>query len=256
VSALRVERLQDGQIVRLSLASGRGNPLTPELLRQLRQAVSALSEAPPRAVILDGGGSSIFSGGFSLPHIARWDRVQINAFFDDFMDCIYGLLELPSPVVAGIAGHAIAGGFILSLAADFRIVSEAGVRLGLSEVDLGVAVPAGTLALLVSRVGSPAALRMSAGGLLVVPQVARQIGFADELAADAEERALALAQRLSAKPGNGVGITTQLFNRPVVAAMRAAEADGREEFLDSWFSEEAQAALHALSDRLSGKRRR
>lgn len=256
MSVLRVESLDDGKLVRLSLASGRGNPLTPALVEALHQQIQALAAAPPRAVVIDGDGASIFSGGFSLPHIARWNRPRIDTFFRTFMECIYGLMELPCPVVCGMSGHAIAGGFILSLAADFRIVGDSGLKFGLSEVDLGVAVPAGTLALLSARVGHQNALRMAAGGLLIIPQVAKQVGFADELAVDPEAGALALARRLSAKPGRGVGITSVLFNRPLVAEMRAAEDAGREAFLDTWFSAEGQAALHALADKLSGKRRR
>lgn len=256
MSVLRVESFDDGQVVRLSLASGRGNPLTPELVEALHQQIQALTAAPPRAVVLDGGGASIFSGGFSLPHIARWDRPKIDAFFRTFMECVFGLMELPCPVVAGMAGHAIAGGFILSLAADFRIVGDSGLKFGLSEVDLGIAVPAGTLALLSARVGRQNTLQMAAGGVLIIPQEARQIGYADELAVDPEARALRLARRLAAKPGRGVGVTSMLFNRPIVAEMRAAEETGMEIFLDTWFSDAGQAAIHALADRLSGKKRR
>jgi len=256
MSQLQVQTLGPGNIVRLSLASGRGNPLTPALVDALGAQIRSMSGNPPRAIVLDGGGAPIFSGGFSLPHIARWDRAQIRGFFRAFMQCVYGLMELPCPVVAGMSGHAIAGGFILSLAADFRIVGDSRLKFGLSEVDLGVAVPAGTLALLSARVGHASALRLAAGGLLIIPQEARQIGFADELAIEPEERAISLARRLSAKPGNGVGVTSRLFNRPLVSAMRAAEAEGEEVFLDTWFSDEAQATLHALADKMSGKKAR
>lgn len=254
--SLRVEEIDEGQIVRLSLASGRGNPLTPDLVAALKAQVEAMQASPPRAVVLDGGGGKIFSGGFSLPDIARWERPQIRSFFRDFMDTIYGLMALPSPVVAGVGGHAIAGGFILSLAADFRIIGDSGLKFGLSEVDLGVAVPAGTLALLRARVGSAAALQMAASGRLIIPQEAILMGYADELVFDPEARAVHHARKLIGKPGQGVGITCQFYNRPIIEDMRAAEAACEEAFLDTWFSAEAQAALQAMADRLSGHRKR
>jgi enoyl-CoA hydratase len=254
--SLRVEEIDEGQIVRLSLASGRGNPLTPDLVASLKAQVEAMRASPPRVVVLDGGGGSIFSGGFSLPDIARWERPQIKSFFRDFMAIVYGLMEIPCPVVAGMGGHAIAGGFILSLAADFRIIGDSGLKFGLSEVDLGVAVPAGALALLRARVGSAAALQLAASGRLIIPQEAKMMGYADELVFDPETRAIHQARKLLQKPGRGSGVTCQFHSRPIVAEMRAAEAACEEAFLDTWFSEEAQTALHRLADRLSGRSKR
>ena len=50
------------------------------------------------------------------------------------------MLTIRCPVIAGIKGHAIAGGYILSLGADIRIVGNNRSKFGLSEVDLGVAI--------------------------------------------------------------------------------------------------------------------
>lgn len=252
---LRVERTNQDQIVRISLTSGRGNPLTPALVASLKALVEELQQQPPGAIILDGGGGSIFSGGFSLPDIAHWSRPEIKSFFRDFMEIVYGLMSLPTPVVAGLGGHAIAGGFILSLAADFRIIGDSALKFGLSEVDLGVAVPAGTLALLRARVGA-SALSMAATGRLINPQEAKHIGFADELAYAPEDRAMVLAEKLLRKPGDGVGVTCQFFRRPIIEAMRKEETAGEERFLDTWFSPPAQQALQQLAAKLSSKKKR
>ena len=47
---------------------------------------------------------------------------------------------LPCPVVAAVTGHAIAGGLVLALCADYRIASTAG-RYGLTEIKVGVPYP-------------------------------------------------------------------------------------------------------------------
>ena len=68
----------------LFLQSGRGNPLTPQVLTELNDTFAELMAAPPRGVILDADGSKVFSGGFALPIIAYWDRDRMRSFFDDF----------------------------------------------------------------------------------------------------------------------------------------------------------------------------
>jgi enoyl-CoA hydratase/carnithine racemase len=51
------------------------------------------------------------------------------------------MLTISKPLVAGIAGHAIAGGCILSLCCDYRFISEGRKLIGLNEIKLGVPVP-------------------------------------------------------------------------------------------------------------------
>ena len=120
MNGIRVER-QDG-IVRVILQSGRGNPLTPQVLTELNDTFAELIAAPPRGVILDADGSKVFSGGFALPIIAYWDRNRIRSFFNDFLQVIHKILLLPCVTVTALEGSAVAAGFIISLATDFRVV--------------------------------------------------------------------------------------------------------------------------------------
>ena len=248
-----IQRLE-GDIVRISLNSGRGNPLTPPLLDALCTTFTALAAAPPRALILDGGGAKIFSGGFPLPLIADWDRAAIATFFNRFLEALYLLMALPCPTICALNGHAIAGGFILSMGCDLRVMREEGLKVGLSEVDLGIAVPAGTQVLLAARTSPQVALRISMMGKLLRPDEALQAGYADELAEDAEELAVGLAGALAAKPGFGAAVTRQLYTAPLLARVKAADEAHMDAFLDTWFSPSGQKCLKAMAAKLSGKK--
>ena len=59
----------------------------------------------------------------------------------------------PKPVVAAINGHAIAGGCVLALCADHRIMANDGGRIGVTELLVGVPFPA--LAFEIMRHASP-----------------------------------------------------------------------------------------------------
>ncbi|MFT5682569.1 MAG: enoyl-CoA hydratase/carnithine racemase [Myxococcota bacterium] len=250
---ITIQRLEDN-IVRISLSSGRGNPLTPDLLDALCMTLEELTAEPPRALILDGGGASIFSGGFPLPLIAGWDRPAIASFFSRFLEALYLLMALPCPTVCGLNGHAIAGGFILSMGCDLRVCREEGLKFGLSEVDLGIAVPAGTQVLLAARTTPQAALKLSMMGKLMRPDEALQTGYADELAEDAEAFALGLAQTLAKKPGVGASVTRQLYTAPLLAAVKKADDENMDAFLDTWFSPVGQKYLKMMAAKLSRKR--
>jgi enoyl-CoA hydratase/carnithine racemase len=47
----------------------------------------------------------------------------------------------PLPVIAAINGHAPAGGCLLSMSCDYRIISSGPFKIGLNETQLGIAAP-------------------------------------------------------------------------------------------------------------------
>ena len=175
MESLTIERLS-GDVTRLTLASGSGNPLSPGLVSELSRAMVELSDAPPRAVVLASNSDRIFSGGFDLPAIGAYDREHLTAFFEGFLGVLDRMLRLPCPIVAAVNGHAIAGGFILTLACDQRVVGTGPKKLGLSEVDLGAAVPAGAQLLLAERTTPQVARRLCQTGALMGPEEAARVG--------------------------------------------------------------------------------
>ena len=242
----------DHGVERISLNSGRGNPLTPELIADLNAVLDELNMSPPRALVLDADGARIFSAGFALPVIWNWNRERLWDFFSGFVDIVHKLLALPCPSVAAIEGHAIAGGFILSLATDFRVVGAGKLKLGLSEVDLGAAVPPDTQRLLAARTSEAQALWLSTTGELMTPEEALRCNYARILSESPLDDAIALATKLAQKPGCGASVNRQLFNHTISEEMkRAAERTGT--FLDTWFSAEGQTHIAAMAARLSKK---
>ena len=126
MSTITLKKLDHG-VCRLVIDSGKGNPLTPAFVNDLNQHLLGLSSSPPRALIIDTDGASIFGGGFALPIIASWKREELWAFFNRFMEGVHRILHLACPTITVVDGHAIAGGFIFSLASDFRVVRNEGI---------------------------------------------------------------------------------------------------------------------------------
>jgi len=243
---------RDSGVTVLTLKGGSGNPLSPGLVQDLSAAMVKLTDAPPRALVLGAGDSKVFSAGFDLPTVGAYDPTHLTAFFEGFLGVLDRMLRLPCPIIAAVGGHAIAGGFILTLACDFRVVGTGRKKLGLSEVDLGAAVPAGAQVLLTERTSPQASRYLCQTAALIGPEEAYRIGYADELAEDANARALELAESLAAKPGAGVATSKLLLGAELADRVQAADREGMEPFLATWFSPEAQEAIAGLVRRLKG----
>jgi len=244
----------DNGVCRLIIQSGRGNPITPDFVADFVQTMKLLVNNPPRALIIDADGASIFSGGFALPIIADWKREQLWEFFSDFLTGLHLVLQIECPTITAVEGHAIAGGFILSLASDFRIMKTEKIKLGLSEVDLGVAVPAGARSLLEARTSIADALWLSTSGELISPQRALDIKLATFLAENPLEKSIEIADLFAQKPGKGAAVTRILSNRPIIDHMIQETEKGKQAFLDTWFSEVGQQCIHHLAAKLGQRK--
>lgn len=126
----------------------------------------------------------------------------------------------PRPLVTAVNGHAIAGGLILALCGDYRIVGERG-RFGLTEVNVGVPYPPAAMAIVRSELSPPVARRYALGGELVDSRMAADAGMFDARVADDEllERALVAARRLAPLAGPAYTATKQALRADVARAL-------------------------------------
>jgi enoyl-CoA hydratase len=108
------------------------------------------------------------------------------------------------PVVAAVNGHAIAGGAVLALAADNRVMTSGKGAIGTPEALVGVAFPRAALDIVVYAVGERVAQKMIVGAENYAPEQALGLGIVDELAepesvvSRAIELATGMAERIPA----------------------------------------------------------
>ena len=123
---IRVDMCDD--IAVLELDNGVTNAINSELAAELSKVLRD-AEANARGVVLCGN-EKFFSMGFNLPELIELDREGMREFLFGFNEAIRDLYVLPLPTALSIEGHAIAGGTILGLAADFRIAAAGKKRTG------------------------------------------------------------------------------------------------------------------------------
>ena len=93
-------------------------------------------------IVLTGAGAC-FSAGVDLRAILDGGATYTDRFLAAVSAAFLAVFDHPGPVVAAINGHAIAGGCVLAMAADVRLMSTG--LIGLSEVAVGVPFPVAAL---------------------------------------------------------------------------------------------------------------
>jgi enoyl-CoA hydratase len=134
---------------------------------------------------------------------------------------------LPFPVVAAVTGHAIAGGLVMALCADFRVASTEG-RYGLTEIKVGVPYPQAALGVVRAELPAHAARQLALGNELVDGATAVRLGVFDEALAPelVIPRAKEMASQLGGMPAEVYARTKRDLREGSLNALRAAaEAD-------------------------------
>lgn len=247
-----VERIAHGSIVELKLARAPVNALDPTLCTDIRSALAEATASGAEGIVLSGG-PKVFSAGLDVPFLLSLgdDRAALMSAWEAFFGAARALAESPVPIAAALAGHAPAGGCVLALCCDYRVMAEGPYRIGLNETQVGLVAPEGVQALMRRTVGLQRAERLLVGGEMVESQRAFEIGLVDELAGidDVVTRARLWLEGLLALPRQPMLETRAISRADVVAAMQPERIQlGR--FVDAWSAPDTQAGLRALIARL------
>lgn len=249
---MTIDTLVHDDIHELRLARPPVNALDPTLCRALPEAIARSLAAGAAGLILSGG-PKVFSAGLDVPYLLsiQDDPGALRAAWEAFFDAARALAACPVPVAAAIAGHAPAGGCVLALCCDLRIMARGPFAIGLNETQVGLALPVGILRLLQRTVGQREAERLAVAGAMVEAERALAIGLVDELAGidEVTTRALAQLQALGSLPRAPMLATRALARADLVEALSPAAID-LDRMLDSWRNADTQTALHALVARL------
>jgi enoyl-CoA hydratase/carnithine racemase len=250
-----LDTIDHGAVRELRMDRPPANALDPGLVAALRAAVERAPGAGARALVLSAAPGKLFSGGLDLPALLGLGREEMAAFLGDFLALLRALATSPLPTVAAITGHAPAGGAVLAIQCDHRVMADGEVRIGLNEVAVGIPLPRILHTVLARVVGARQAERLGVRGLVVPAGEALRIGLVDELApADAVvERACEVARDFVALPPEAMRRTRALARAELAAIYEREERSTWEAFVDDWFAPEAQATLRAVVERLKKK---
>jgi enoyl-CoA hydratase len=241
----------DGGVRVLRLDRPPANAIDESLLTELALALNAAQAEPDvRALVLTGEGR-FFSGGFDLA-APRRDANAAREMQRLYRDLHAELLGFPKPTLAMVNGHAIAGGFVLALACDYRLGVEGDYRIGLNEIAVGAGFPRTAVEIVRLRLPHARASELMLGGALYPANQGVRLGLVDELLP--AERFTDTVQRRAARLGAFpraayVDAKLALVAEALEHIARESAADG--ERTDAvWRDPESRAARRAQREKL------
>lgn len=257
-----IDSIDHNGILELRLARAPVNALDHALLARLHDAIVAAPEQGARALIMSGQ-PGIFTAGLDLPWLMQQGVEAVSATWTAFGQVCRALAASPLLSVAALTGHSPAGGAVISLYCDYRIMAKSPqsddpdqpikpYRIGLNEVQVGLFVPDAIQYALRRLIGSHKAERLMVAGAMPTGEQAHALGMVDELAPMDEvvAKALAWLDTMLALPQAAQRETRRIARRDLVESLDDPARMDLPNFLAAWQTPETQAVLRAVLARL------
>lgn len=243
-----------GRVVLLRMNAGKANAINPAFLDRMNALLDELEAAAPRALVLTGHGRA-FCAGLDLPALIELDSPALTAFIHRFSELMLRVFMLPWPVVAAVNGHAVAGGCVLALQADQRLMASGEGVIGLNEVRLGIGLPSVVVETLRCQVPPSSLFPIASEGGLFPPAEAHRLGLVHEVVEPDRlvDRALERAAALADIPAQAFAAVKCSLRGPVLAAIRGAEGEDAAAWVGTFHGPEGQVLLREVVARLLKK---
>lgn len=243
-----VERETGEGIATLFLARGKVNALNGAVVAELRSRLEELEADPGVAAVVLAGRGRFFSFGFDVPELFPLSKEEFTAYVTAFCGLYRYMFLYPKPLVAALSGHAVAGGCMLALACDGRIMATGNAKISLNEITFGSTIFAGSVELLRFWVGNAAATKVLTSGAMFSADEARSLGLVEEARPEEAvlDRAREVASDLASRSPSAFAGMKALLRRPVAEEMERREQESIREFVENWYSAPTRAKLREI----------
>ena len=163
--------------------------MTFESLNIIRDAVKKVNEDDSLKGLIFTGDGKFFCSGFDLPtFIGFKTKEEVLGFFNVEEEMLYEIFTCKKPVVAAINGHCTAGGFIVAMGCDYRIVTDnPKAKMGMTETKIGLSLTIAEMELVRSGCNSDKTVRdIMYDGERHSFEKAKEMGIVDQIVPEAE----------------------------------------------------------------------
>lgn len=233
---------------------GTANSLNLKLLEELIEAFEQLEkDKSVRGIILTGK-ERFFSAGLDVIELFNYDELQMTDLFISLAKAVKTLFLLDKPVVASITGHSPAGGCILAISCDYRIMAEGNYKIGLNEIPVGIVMPEFIYQVLGYWMGKGKAFQHIAEGRLITPAEAMQLNMIDKIVPESEvleESVKQLKKYISLDENTWVQSKKNM--RYEYLKYLDVNEDKIADMIEQWFKEETRTLMSNLVAQLTKK---
>ncbi len=232
------------------------NALSPEAMRQLRDAARSFEDDLGTSVVVLTGNISAFSAGFDLKDAERREKAGLGLGEQRKSLRIGPAMcrawsEMEQVTICAIEGFAIGGGAALAVSTDFRVLAR-NAHVRIPEIALGMNMSWGSIPRLLQLMG-PARTKQAV--ILANERIssadALAWGLVEQLAPDggAFDQAMDFATRIAAMPPIPVKMTKTTVNRLAGALDDLASHMDLDQFTLTTTSDDAKEGVAAFIEK-------
>ncbi|MCI0921591.1 enoyl-CoA hydratase/isomerase family protein [Sphingobacterium rhinopitheci] len=248
-------KLED-HILHILFDRGKSNAMDLDMLKELLEVIKEAKVNPAIEGMVLSGKEHFFSSGLDLITLYNYDECQMEKFWRLFIDLTKELVSFPKPTVAAITGHSPAGGCVLAICCDYRIMAEGDYIVGLNEVPVGIIVPPSIFTLYSFWLGTAVAYRSLLEGKLYKPNEALAIGLVDDVVPlmRIQNAALRQVKSLTQYEKNAWQATKINLRKELIAALSVDHNAIINQMVDQWWKPTTRSIMKTIIDNLTQKK--
>lgn len=239
----------------LTLDRGKSNAINTEMVSELTDMIGNIQADSSIGGLIITGKENFFSAGLDLIELFNYNESEIKDFWKNFLTLIKTATRFAKPMVAAINGHSPAGGCVLALCCDYRIMAEGKFIIGLNEVPVGIIVPDSIFNLYSFWLGKSLAYQFLLEGKLMGTDEALQYKLVNEVVNPAS--ILTLAERQIRKYLQFDRTTWQQsklnMRYELIQQVSKDQSETLERMLKQWWSPSSRAIMQTIINNLQKK---
>ena len=123
---------QKGQIQIIELNRPKVNAINAELIKSIHNQLNQSEKNESIKGIILTGSNGVFSAGLDIISLYDKDIKYMQSFWFLFSDLLLKIYSYPKIIFSALSGHSPAGGTVLSIMTDYRIMSKGSFLIGLN----------------------------------------------------------------------------------------------------------------------------
>jgi 3,2-trans-enoyl-CoA isomerase len=236
----------------IALDRGKSNAMNAEMVKELTMLVTSIDSDNNMGGLIITGKENFFSAGLDLIELYGYNEEQIKQFWIDFLTLQSKLLAFKKPLVAAISGHSPAGGCVIAICCDYRVMAKGKFIIGLNEIPVGIIVPDSIFNLYSFWLGERKAYQLLMEGKLLSVDEALQVGLIDEVSNPESVISTAEKQIRKYMQLNPATWSQSKLNlrKQLIAGANADQTEMLNQMVKQWWAPETRKALEMIIQNL------
>jgi enoyl-CoA hydratase/carnithine racemase len=239
----------------IALDRGRSNPINHQMVKELTTIIKSINTDDNTSGLLLTGKEGFFSSGIDLIEAYEYDEAQSRQFWRDFLELQKVMVSFKKPMVAAISGHSPAGGCVLAICCDYRVMAEGKFVIGLNEIPVGIIVPDGIFDLYAFWLGKRNAYQYLMEGKLLNVREALETGLIDEISSPESLLSTAEKKIRTYMQFSSVTWSQSKLNlrKELINKLNSDQTELLDKMLQQWWAPATRKGLQLMIENLKSK---